>query len=243
MWMVASSRSIGALGRKGCRALSAGSFYILPSGFKASSAPNHRACRSSTATKTSTAAAMSGSSVDEVDRHVLRKYEITQKVSRHAGRILFFPGELTRTLSRACSSFHHHHSSARARTPSSSRRSTRRPRRRSRSRRSLTLQNAERCAAHRSARSCTCRRSRRQRRTNIIRLRNFLKAENDKDIYLSLDFMETDLHAVIRANILEPVHKQFIVYQSLKAMRFATRASCCTATEAVKPVAQRGVRP
>ena len=42
---------------------------------------------------------MSGSSVDEVDRHVLRKYEITQKVSRHAGRILFFPGELTRTLS------------------------------------------------------------------------------------------------------------------------------------------------
>jgi mitogen-activated protein kinase 15 len=38
--------------------------------------------------------------------------------------------------------------------------------------------------------------------------------------YLVFDFMETDLHAVIRANILEPVHKQFIVYQSLKAMRF-----------------------
>ena len=55
---------------------------------------------------------------------------------------------------------------------------------------------------------------------NLIRLRNFLKAENDKDIYLVFDFMETDLHAVIRANILEPVHKQFIVYQSLKAMRF-----------------------
>ena len=29
-----------------------------------------------------------------------------------------------------------------------------------------------------------------------------LKAENDKDIYLVFDFMETDLHAVIRANIL-----------------------------------------
>merc|ERR1719160_782293 len=55
---------------------------------------------------------------------------------------------------------------------------------------------------------------------NIIRLQNCLKAENDKDIYLVFDFMETDLHAVIRANILEPVHKQFIVYQSLKAMRF-----------------------
>merc|ERR1712159_853818 len=47
---------------------------------------------------------------------------------------------------------------------------------------------------------------------NIIRLRNFLKAENDKDIYLVFDFMETDLHAVIRANILEAVHKQFIVF-------------------------------
>jgi len=55
---------------------------------------------------------------------------------------------------------------------------------------------------------------------NIIRLRNFLKAENNKDIYLVFDFMETDLHAVIRANILEPVHKQFIVYQSLKALKY-----------------------
>ena len=55
---------------------------------------------------------------------------------------------------------------------------------------------------------------------NIIRLRNFLKAENDKDIYLVFDFMETDLHAVIRANILEAVHKQFIVFQTLKALRF-----------------------
>jgi len=55
---------------------------------------------------------------------------------------------------------------------------------------------------------------------NIIRLQNVLKAENDKDIYLVFDFMETDLHAVIRANILEPVHKQFIVYQCLKALLY-----------------------
>jgi mitogen-activated protein kinase 15 len=26
------------------------------------------------------------------------------------------------------------------------------------------------------------------------------------------DFMETDLHAVIRAGILEEIHKQYIVY-------------------------------
>ena len=36
--------------------------------------------------------------------------------------------------------------------------------------------------------------------------------------------METDLHAVIRANILEPVHKQFIVYQCLKALYFCHAA-------------------
>jgi mitogen-activated protein kinase 15 len=32
--------------------------------------------------------------------------------------------------------------------------------------------------------------------------------------------METDLHAVIRANILENIHKQFIVYQLLKALKY-----------------------
>ena len=40
------------------------------------------------------------------------------------------------------------------------------------------------------------------------------KAENDKDIYLIFEYMETDLHAVIRANILEDVHKQYIMYQA-----------------------------
>lgn len=33
---------------------------------------------------------------------------------------------------------------------------------------------------------------------NIIRLQNVLKAENDRDIYLVFDFMDTDLHAVRR---------------------------------------------
>lgn len=40
------------------------------------------------------------------------------------------------------------------------------------------------------------------------------KAENDKDIYLIFEYMETDLHAVIRANFLEDVHKQYIMYQA-----------------------------
>jgi len=55
---------------------------------------------------------------------------------------------------------------------------------------------------------------------NIITLKDVFKAENDRDIYLVFVFMETDLHAVIRANILEDVHKRYVVYQLLKAMKY-----------------------
>jgi mitogen-activated protein kinase 15 len=55
---------------------------------------------------------------------------------------------------------------------------------------------------------------------NIIRLLNVIKAENDKDIYLIFEYMETDLHTVIRANILEPVHKPYIIYQILKSIKY-----------------------
>lgn len=55
---------------------------------------------------------------------------------------------------------------------------------------------------------------------NIIRLLNVIKAENDKDIYLIFEYMETDLHTVIRANILESIHKQYIIYQLLKAIKY-----------------------
>ena len=55
---------------------------------------------------------------------------------------------------------------------------------------------------------------------NIIRLLNVIKAENDKDIYLVFEYMESDLHTIIRANILEPINIQFIMYQILKALKF-----------------------
>lgn len=55
---------------------------------------------------------------------------------------------------------------------------------------------------------------------NIIRLRHVIRAENDRDIYLTFDHMETDLHAVIRANILEEIHKKYVLYQLLKALKF-----------------------
>lgn len=52
------------------------------------------------------------------------------------------------------------------------------------------------------------------------RLLNVLKAENDRDIYLVFEYMETDLHAVIRANILEEIHKQYIMYQIFRSLKF-----------------------
>lgn len=55
---------------------------------------------------------------------------------------------------------------------------------------------------------------------NIIRLLNVLKAENDRDIYLIFECLEINLHAVIHANILEPVHKQYVLYQILRALKY-----------------------
>lgn len=54
----------------------------------------------------------------------------------------------------------------------------------------------------------------------LYRLLNVLKADNDRDIYLVFEYMETDLHSVIRANILEDVHKKFIMYQLFKSLKY-----------------------
>ena len=51
-------------------------------------------------------------------------------------------------------------------------------------------------------------------------LLNVLKAENDQDIYLIFEYMETDLHAVVRANILEDIHKQYIMYQIFRSLKY-----------------------
>jgi len=55
---------------------------------------------------------------------------------------------------------------------------------------------------------------------NIIKLHNVLKADNDRDLYLVFEFMETDLHAVIRAAILEDIHKQYVMYQLFKSLKY-----------------------
>jgi len=57
--------------------------------------------------------------------------------------------------------------------------------------------------------------------SNVIRLLNVLKANNDRDIYLVFEFMDTDLHAVIKkGNILKDIHKRYIMYQLLKSTNY-----------------------
>ncbi|KER33047.1 kinase domain protein [Opisthorchis viverrini] len=61
---------------------------------------------------------------------------------------------------------------------------------------------------------------------NIIRLLNVIKAENDRDIYLVFEFMETDLHNCIKkGNILKEIHKTYIFYQLLRAVKFIHSAN------------------
>ena len=60
---------------------------------------------------------------------------------------------------------------------------------------------------------------------NLILLLNVIKSENCKDIYLVFEYMGTNLYTVIKGNILEPIHKQFIMYQLLKALKFIHSAA------------------
>lgn len=55
---------------------------------------------------------------------------------------------------------------------------------------------------------------------NIIKLHDVIRANNEKDLYISFEYMETDLSQVIKAKILEPMHVQFIIYQLLKALKY-----------------------
>ncbi|KAK1936112.1 putative mitogen activated protein kinase [Babesia divergens] len=55
---------------------------------------------------------------------------------------------------------------------------------------------------------------------NIVELKDVYPAKNDRDLYLTFEYVDTDLHAVIRINILEEIHKKYILYQIIKAIHF-----------------------
>uniref|UniRef100_A0A3Q3XLX2 Mitogen-activated protein kinase 15 n=1 Tax=Mola mola TaxID=94237 RepID=A0A3Q3XLX2_MOLML len=56
---------------------------------------------------------------------------------------------------------------------------------------------------------------------NIVKLLNVIRAQNDKDIYLIFEYMDTDLHAVIKkGTLLKDIHKRYVMYQLCKAIKY-----------------------
>ncbi|XP_059609517.1 mitogen-activated protein kinase 15 [Phlebotomus argentipes] len=56
---------------------------------------------------------------------------------------------------------------------------------------------------------------------NIIQLLSIHRASNHMDIYLSFEYMESDLHNVIkRGNVLKDPHKRYIMYQLVNAIKY-----------------------
>ena len=124
---------------------------------------------------------------DEVDRHVLRKYDIVQKLGKGAYGIVWRAQEKKNrdvvALKKIFDAFQNSTDAQRT---------------------YREIMFLKEMAGH----------------EHIITLLNVLKADNDRDIYLVFEYMETDLHAAIRANILQDIHKQYIIWQALKALKF-----------------------
>ncbi|XP_032594321.1 extracellular signal-regulated kinase 7 isoform X2 [Drosophila grimshawi] len=56
---------------------------------------------------------------------------------------------------------------------------------------------------------------------NIIRLLDIFKSSNNLDFYLVFEYMDSDLHNVIRkGNVLRAIHKRFVTYQLINAIRY-----------------------
>jgi|EP00900_Chrysochromulina_parva_P025675 mitogen-activated protein kinase 15 len=124
---------------------------------------------------------------EEIDKHILRKYEIQQKLGKGAYGIVWKAIDKKTTgkvaLKKIFDAFQNATDAQRT------------------FREVIFLQQMD-------------------RHENIVQLQNVLRADNDRDLYLIFEYMETDLHAVIRANILEEVHKQYLLYQSCKALMY-----------------------
>jgi len=55
---------------------------------------------------------------------------------------------------------------------------------------------------------------------SIIRLFDVFPSQNEADLYLVFEFMDSDLHNANASNILEEEHKQYIVYQLFEGFTF-----------------------
>ncbi|CAD8147677.1 unnamed protein product [Paramecium octaurelia] len=55
---------------------------------------------------------------------------------------------------------------------------------------------------------------------NIVKLLHIHRAMNMKDLYMTFEYVESDLHKVIRANLLEGQHMIYVLYQILKCLKY-----------------------
>ncbi|KAI9590259.1 extracellular signal-regulated kinase 7 [Glossina fuscipes] len=56
---------------------------------------------------------------------------------------------------------------------------------------------------------------------SIVKLHNVYKASNNLDIYLIFEFMESDLHNIIKkGTILKDIHKRYVMYQLINAIKY-----------------------
>ncbi|CAD8100644.1 unnamed protein product [Paramecium sonneborni] len=55
---------------------------------------------------------------------------------------------------------------------------------------------------------------------NIVSIIETYPANNKIDLYIVFEYMETDLHIAIRANILQAEHRRYITYQLIKALKY-----------------------
>lgn len=129
--------------------------------------------------------------IDNIDRQILRRYEIIQKIGQGAygivWRVLDKQTQQVYALKKSFSAF----------------------------------QNQT--DAQRTYREITILRQLRHH-PYIVGLTAVHRAENDQDIYLVFENMETDIHAVIRANLLLDIHHRFIFWQLLCALKYCHSA-------------------
>ena len=135
--------------------------------------------------------AQEGDNIEAIDRQILRRYEIMQKVGKGAygvvWRAMDKQTQQVVALKKVFGAF----------------------------------QNAT--DAQRTYREITILRQLRSH-PYIVGLINVHRSENDTDIYLVFECLETDVHAVIRAGILMDVHQRFIFWQLLCALKYCHSA-------------------
>ena len=55
---------------------------------------------------------------------------------------------------------------------------------------------------------------------NIVGLLDVIESVSGRDLYVICEYMESDLNAVIKSNILQPVHIRYVSYQLVSAVKF-----------------------